>query len=110
MRNFKLIFFLGILFIGTDAFAAYEQLYKLNLNHAATTSLYVEYGGGNYCYFYDGYYNIFSIDITDPELPIEADSISLPSFNAGLERKVAIAGNYLYAPRSLSGILSLAGK
>jgi hypothetical protein len=100
MKRIIQFFTIGFfLFWGSQSHAAYEELYKLNLNYAATTSIYVEYGGGNYCYFYDSYYNIFSIDITDPELPVLADLITLLG-NPGLERKVAIRGNHLYAPRS----------
>ncbi|OGW82914.1 MAG: hypothetical protein A2987_05355 [Omnitrophica bacterium RIFCSPLOWO2_01_FULL_45_10] len=64
-----------------------------------STQKYVTEGGEGYTYFYDGYYNIFSIDVSDPTNPNQIGNINLGG-SPGLERRIARSGAYLYVPRS----------
>lgn len=72
---------------------------SLDINYAPTPSIYVANGGNNYSYFYDGYYNIYAINVTKPAFPSQVGSITLPG-SPGVERRAVISGNYLYVPRS----------
>lgn len=81
-----------------------ELVSKLAINWAGTdsTQKYVSDGGDGLTYFYDGYYNIFSIDVSDAVHPNQIGNINLGG-SPGLERRIARSGDYLYVPRSGTG-------
>ena len=103
-RWILLVALLTILFLPSLATAQGISIVgSVDINYGATTSIYVANGGNDYSYFYDGLQNIFSIDVTNPTLPTQVDSITLPGVNFGIERRIARNGDYLYVPRSGGG-------
>lgn len=103
----KKIIALLVILIATTSTANAEKIEligskSISWSGTDSTQKYVIDGGGNYTYFYDGYYDIFSINTSNSKNPTQIGNINLGG-NPGLERRIARSGNYLYVPRSGSG-------